>query len=399
VDKKPFMDVRLFTASRQEPLLAQSAFVPPSIKPVEPGRFSGGGAAAAQQPERKRSLLARLLGWGDDPGAYSASESSIKLVEVARFPFAVASMDVAVAPSDRIPRLAVTDGERVYLYKIVDRALEAEWTFYARWLGRVISIQLLDINGDGVLEVLANRYDVRTGMNSVVVGMTGGKPQELTDSYDGILIAVDDKAAGVNRTIWAQRYREESFFSKGTAEQVVERNGKLVKDRNVAVPDAFRATGAAFARLMNKDSAVLVYIDDKGLLHVHTGTEEAWTSTTVVGGGLPKIEVQRYAERGGRSYFYRMEPMPLAVDLDGDGLQEVVIPQNQSETGLLAVLFRGPTGLRLQLVNSGFSGVIAGLGAIPGEDGAPPSLIAGVVRTYGIFKAGGDTQIIMAAQE
>jgi hypothetical protein len=399
VERKPFMDARLFSAARPEPLLTQSAFVPASIKAVQPGRFSGGDSRTVTPERKQRSLLARLLGWGDDPSAYSAADSPIQLKEVARFPFAVVAMDVAVAPGDKIPRLAVTDGERIYMYRVVNRALEAEWTFYARWLGRVISVQLADLTGDGVLEVVANRFETRVGMSSLIVGLHNGKAEELADSYDGLLLAVDDEGKGVRSTLWAQRYVEEGFFNKGKAEQYVLRNGKLARQRTVAVPDQFRATGATFAALMGKDARALAYIDDQGLLRVHTGTEEIWRSTTVVGGGLPKIEVVRYIERGGRSYFYRMEPLPLAVDLDGDGLQEIIVPQNQAESGLLGVLFRGPVGLRFQLVNSGFEGIIAGIGAIPADEGGTPGLIAGVVRYSGILKRGGDTQIIMATQE
>jgi hypothetical protein len=399
IERKPFMDVRLFTTARAEPLFSQSAFVPSSIRPAQPGRFSGTESAAAQPERKTRSLLARLLGWGDDPSLYSASDSPIQLREVARFPFTVTSMDVAIGPGDQIPRLVVTDSERVYLYRIVNRTLEPEWTFYARWLGRVISVQLAELTGDGVLDVVANRFDTRIGMSSLVLGSRNGKAEEVGDVHDGILIAVDEKGTGVRQTLWSQRFREESFFAKGLAQSVVVQNGRLATDRTVPVPDQFRATGATYANLLSKDSRALVFIDDQGRLRVHTGTEEIWRSSTVVGGGLPKIEVVRFLERGGRSYYYRMEPTPLAVDLDGDGLQEIVVPQNQSESGLLAVVFRGPAGLRFQLVNTGFGGIVVGLGALPGEDGGPPALIAGVTRYSGLLQRGGDTQIIIAAQE
>jgi len=398
VDRKPFLETRLFTAGARDPLMTQSAFVPPSIKPVEPGRFSGANAAStpAQTERKQRSLLARLLGWGDDPTAYSAAESPIQLREVARFPFAVVSMDVAVAPDDKVPRLTVTDGERVYVYKIVNRVLEAEWTYYARWLGRVISVQFADLNSDGTLEVVANRFDKRIGMSSLILGLKNGKADALSDTHDGILLAMDDTGAGVRQTLWSQRYREETFFDTGRIERFALTNGKLVKERTVAVPESFRATGATYATLFGKDSRALVYIDSQSRLHVDSATDDIWTSSTVLGGGLPKIEVVRYIERGGRSYFYRMEPTPLAVDLDGDGVQEIVVPQNQNETGLLAIVFKGPAGIRLQLVNSGFEGIVAGFGAIPGEDGGPPSLIAGIVRYASLARRSGDTQIIMA---
>jgi len=88
--------------------------------------------------------------------------------------------------------------------------------------------------------------------------------------------------------------------------------------------------------------------------------------------------------------------MPLAVDLDGDGVEEVVVPQNQLD-GHLAILFRGPAGYRMQTINSGFEGIITGLGAIHGEN--PPTLIAAVVRFNNYFRTQGETQIIMTTGE
>jgi hypothetical protein len=88
--------------------------------------------------------------------------------------------------------------------------------------------------------------------------------------------------------------------------------------------------------------------------------------------------------------------MPLAVDLDGDGVEEIVVPQNQV-SGRLAVVFKGPAGYRFQSVNSGFEGTITGLGAIPGDP--TPSLIVAVTRYYGVISNAGDTQIIMTLPE
>ena len=88
--------------------------------------------------------------------------------------------------------------------------------------------------------------------------------------------------------------------------------------------------------------------------------------------------------------------MPVAIDLDGDGIEEIVVPQNQLE-GHIGIVFRGPAGYRFQSVNSGFEGIITALGAIPGEN--PPTLIAAVVRYNNFLKASGETQIIMTTGE
>jgi hypothetical protein len=400
VQRKPFMDVRVFAGHRPDPAVTAGIFVPPSVRPVQAGTFSGADRAQTPAPERKpRSLLARLLGGDLEAGTYSTGESTIPLKEVAKFPFLVTSMDVAVSPSDGIPRLLVTDSERVYLYKIVNRTLEPEWTHYARSLGRVISVQLAELTGDQILEAVVNRFDTKIGMSSFIIALKNSKPVTLVDNIDGFLYAVDEKGTGVKQTLWMQRYREDSFFNKGVADQMTVRNGSIVKDRPAIVPDAFRATGATFANITGKDNRVLAFIDEQNRLRIVSGTEELWRSSSVVGGGGGKIEVQRYIERGGRSYFYTMEPAPLAVDLDGDGIQEIIVPQNQIEGGVLAVIFKGPAGVRLQQVNSGFEGIIVGMGAVPGEDGGPPTLIAGVSRYRNVFKTAGETQIIMTTPE
>jgi hypothetical protein len=76
------------------------------------------------------------------------------------------------------------------------------------------------------------------------------------------------------------------------------------------------------------------------------------------------------------------------------------VPQNGVREGLLAVVFKGPTGLRLQSINSGFEGGITCLGAYKTEDSSQPTIIAAVVHFNGvILKLSGETQIIMTVPQ
>jgi hypothetical protein len=402
VEKKPYMDVRLFSLPAANALLTTALFVPSEIKATPRGDFSGGGRSRDNQtPNRQRSLLARLLTGELDAGTYSSGESAMPLKEIAKFPFAVVAMDVVVAPADQIARMVVTDGQKVYLYKIVDRVLEPEWTYPGAPNGKVFSVQLADLNGDGVLEVVGNRYDPNPAnlMSSFVLTTRGGKVEALLEGGAEILLAVDEGGDGIKKTLWIQPFAQKGFFKSGDIQRATVRDGRLVPAGRVRVPDSFRATGATFANISGKGTRALAFVDEFQRLRVAVDTEDLWRSATPVGGGGSKLEVMTQIERGGRSYIYQAAPQPLAVDLDGDGIEEIVVPQNQLP-GRLAVVYKGPAGYRFQTVNSGFEGTITALGAIPGEDaGGPPTLVVAVVRYQNFFNTVGDTQIIVTTGE
>jgi hypothetical protein len=402
VQKRPFVEARFLSLPSTTALMTSTAFVPPSVRTARGQRFSSGGERNPAQP-KQRSLLSRILGGELEAGSYSSGESSIPLKEIGKFGFPVTAMDVSVSPKDQIARLVLTDGDRIWLYRVVERALEPEWTYDNRFTkpGRIMSVQLADLDGDGVFEVVANRYhpDPQILLTSFIVGVRNGKPAEILSDGTEFLYAFDADGTGIKRTLWSQGFSAETFFRKGHAVRKVLKADKLVPDGSVRVPATFRATGATMANIAGKAPGPrsLVFIDEHNRLRVSLEFEETFRSSSPVGGGgYLKVEMLKRIERGGRSEFFNFEPMPLAVDLDGDGVDEIVVPQNQLD-GHLAIVFRGPAGYRLQSINSGFEGTITALGAIPGDN--PPTLIAAVVRFNNFLRSAGETQIIMTTGE
>jgi hypothetical protein len=402
VQKRPFVEARFVSLPSTTALMTSTAFVPPSVRTARGQRFSSGGERNPAQP-KQRSLLSRILGGELEAGSYSTGESSIPLKEIGKFGFPVTAMDVSVSPKDQIARVVLTDGDRIWLYRVVERALEPEWTYDNRFTkpGRIMSVQLADLDGDGVFEVVANRYhpDPQILLTSFIVGVRNGKPAEILSDGTEFLYAFDADGTGIKRTLWSQGFSAETFFRKGHAVRKVLKADKLVPDGSVRVPATFRATGATMANIAGKAPGPrsLVFIDEHNRLRVSLEFEETFRSSSPVGGGgYLKVEMLKRIERGGRSEFFNFEPMPLAVDLDGDGVDEIVVPQNQLD-GHLAIVFRGPAGYRLQSINSGFEGTITALGAIPGDN--PPTLIAAVVRFNNFLRSAGETQIIMTTGE
>jgi hypothetical protein len=400
VQKKPFLDVRLFALPGPSTLMTTGLFVPPSVRPAPKGDFSASGQGRGNQTARPQmSLLARLLTGELDSGAYSTGEGAIPLKEVAKFPFVVTSLDVTVAPADKVARMVITEGYKVYLYRIVEHVLEPEWTWTPDASAGVFAVQLADLDGDGVLEVVVNRYHPNPGilLKSAILASRNGKPVVLTADAPQILLAVDVGGDGIKKTLWGQDFKQAGFFKKGEAERLVLRNGALVPDGRVQVPGEFRATGATMSNIGGKDALrSLAFIDEHNRIRVSVANQELWRSSSPVGSGGVKLVVDTQIERGGRSYIYFAEANPVAIDLDGDGIEEIVVVQNQVP-GRMAVVFKGPAGFRFQSVNSGFEGTITGLGAIPGDP--TPSLVVAVTRFYGLLSNAGDTQIIMTIPE
>jgi hypothetical protein len=401
VDTKPYMDVRLYELPRAEAALSTAFFVPPSIRPTTQGsRFSQGGLANPPQA-KQRSLLARLLGRELEAGSYSSGENSIPLKEVARFPFAVLAIDVGVMPKDKIPRLVASDGEKLYMYKVVGTKLEPEWTMSVRSRGRLFSVYLVDLDGDGVFEVVGNRHDPKSGLNSFIIGVKDGKPRYLEDSIEEFLFPVDAKGEGHKQTLWTQRWSKEKFFTQGQADLMAWKNGKLVTERALRVHQAFRPMGAVLSNMNGKDSRVLAFIDEFNRLQMSADSEDLWRSGAAVGGGAITLEQESgvMTNRVMRTAFYKIEPTPLAIDLDGDGVDEVIVPQNVVKEGLIAVVFKGPAGFRLQSIDTGFEGSITALGGFKTDDATQPTIIATVVRYKNILKTAAETQVIMTVPQ
>jgi hypothetical protein len=400
VQAKPYMDVRLFSAADTSPRLTSALFVPPAVKPAgAKGDFSAGAKRDSQTPASQRSFLARLL-FGDlDAGTYSSGESVIALKEVAKFPFVAVGMDIATGSKDKIPRMVITDGERVYLYRITpERVLEPEWTYRADSRAKIFSVQLAELSADGAPYVIVNRFHPLQGIlvNSFILTTKDQKAFVAVQDVSEILLAMDVAGEGVKRVLWAQAFNEEGFFKQGDALRMSLSNGRLASEGRVRVPSAFRATGATYSNISGKGTRALAFIDEFSRLRIAVDTEDAFRSSTQVGGGLGKIGVERQIERGGRTYIYSPEPTPLAVDLDGDGIDEVVVPQNQLP-GRIAVVYKGPAGYRFQTVNSGFEGTVLALGAITAD--GTPALVAAVARYTNFFNTQGETQIIMTTAE
>jgi hypothetical protein len=212
-----------------------------------------------------------------------------------------------------------------------------------------------------------------------------------------LLLAVDERGDGVKKTLLGQKYSDQTFFTKGNATRYLVQDRDVAPEATVVTHDTFRAMGATYSNIGGKDGRVLAFVDEHNRMKIVNGGQELWRSLSVVGGGLPLGMLQTFVQPSFVERPVKIEPNPVAVDLDGDGIEEIVVPVNQEDAGRMAVVFRGPAGYRMQVVNSGFEGMITGLGAV-NEDGVP-ALVAAVAKRVGFLRLQGDSQLLMTVPE
>ena len=163
VQGKPYMEVRFYAFPQHGP--ADQHRRSSCRRPSDRRRRSGRPVLRRAVGRRIRPRPSSGRSWPGCSGATSRPAPT----RAARAPFPCARSPGSPSRSwpwtwrwrrrDRIPRLAVSDGDHVYMYKIIEQRMEPEWTKSVRLLGRTISVQLADLDGDGVLEVVGNRYN------------------------------------------------------------------------------------------------------------------------------------------------------------------------------------------------------------------------------------------------
>ena len=258
-------------------------------------------------------------------------------VPIAQFASELRGFDAADIDGDGRTELVMLSDTRVSLHRVDENRLHPVASYSDRRPGSLLSAQLLRLPESQTLAVVVNRYSSkRGGMDSLLLLLQDDQLIRQQKGLSDILLAVDTDGDGVNETIWGQRFDRQDFFRRGQVRQYEFRNGRLKRQRKLTVPVRFRATGTALAQLGPQGNRQLVFVDDRHSLQVYDGDKRRWASPRNMGGSFVSATLQ--IVRGGGSIEHEQfdfEAIPAVADLDGDGIDEVLVPQNQARFGTL----------------------------------------------------------------
>ena len=304
--------------------------------------------------------------------------------------------DAADIDGDGLTELVMLSDTKVLLYQLQENQLVAIASYSDRRPGTLLSAQLVRFVDEKTLGVVVNRYNPgRRGMDSFFLALNDNQLTRQQKGLRDILLAVDMDGDGVNESIWGQRFDRDGFFRRGQVRQYELRDGRLKRQRKLSLPPVFRATGAALAQLDGPGNRHLVFVDERHNLQVYDGKNRRWKSRANVGGSyvFAAVHIQRSPQIAEQVQF-DFEAIPAVMDIDGDGIDEVLVPQNQARLGVVpnlnlysgghVVLMRQtPQGFALSPISPEFDGIVSGVALLKGHT---PGILVAVSKWEGVLK-------------
>jgi hypothetical protein len=268
----------------------------------------------------------------------------------------------------------------------------------------LLSVQLLRLAAPHTVGIVVNRQVADGTVDSFILTLQGQRLVLLQEHVYDILLAVDTDGDGIKESLWGQLFDQEQFFRRERVRRYALANGTLEPQESVPMPATFRATGATLAKFSAEGPRHLVFVDVWRHLRVYRGEEDLWRSRNEVGGGYTSAEIERTISRDVVKKSFYFEPIPAVVDVDGDGVEEVLVARNAAILGFIpnlnqysggdvVLLRKEKYGFNLLPIGPEFNGVVSGVVALPGS---PRTILIAVSKQKGFLQRGGETTLFLS---
>ncbi len=401
------LETRLVGLAYPRTLLTSSTILaePEAVARAEPERGGRAAEPGRTRPEVRPGLFKEPRkaspGYRLDIAALDLGKT---MKELAALPYLITSMDVSAASNEGSEDIALTDGKKVFVYRLTGEQVELLDQYVPDSGARILTVQYAEVDGKPGQEILVNEF-INNAFDAAILTLRNGHLQILQEHIDALLVAVDTDGDGIKDTIWGQPYDLSEFFSVGRATRYAMVDGKLKRQEQITVPKVFRATGLAMADLNGDGRRDLVLIDESRQLRIYRGKEQLYKSNDRVGGSYSMAQVMRVtSSAGAQPVPYFMEPWLAVADLDGDGREDVILPRNVRSTGGylpnvniysggdVVVLSRKEFGYSITAITPQFDGVISGVAML--RQRSYPTFVIAV--SQGTFFGGGSSVLLIS---
>jgi hypothetical protein len=259
-------------------------------------------------------------------------------------PFQGRAMAVGELSGDGTMKLAISDGQGLYIYDLTKTGIKELWNYPGRGSDNVIAVDAADINKNGVAEIFVTNY-TQSGLRSYVLEYREGKFVKILDEVR-LHFRVLEGPDGTPQLYGQEAGTDLSVGNPfgGPVRRYAWQGNRLVPGEAVPLPKAFNAVyGFALGDLDRDGGSKVMVLDRQDYLRVFDKAGvEIYRSSDHYGGSEQVLE---YYPEGGRSTTQNtsgsaIEPKQIYlqgrmyfVDLLRDGKRQLVLPRNTPSTG------------------------------------------------------------------
>lgn len=310
-------DVQVLSTVRGDTITLASADVKGALPTVARGSARGGGSFAGGETPRIDQIALRSQ----------------------ELPYKAQAMTMGEFTGDGTLKLAVTDGQNLYLYDLTKAGVTLRTTIPGLTTDNVIALDAADINGNGVAEIFVTNYTMNNELRSYVLEYQNGKYLKTWQDV-GLHFRVLEGPGGSPK-LYAQAAGNTTPFA-GPVRQYSWQGGRYGPGEVVPLPKAFpNLYGFSLADLDGDGATKILVLDQQDYLRVFTRSGgEIFRSSDRYGGTETVLEYDPL--RSGPNPHSGIQPIRTLLqgriyyqDIMGDGKKQLVLPRNTPSTGYL----------------------------------------------------------------
>jgi len=255
------------------------------------------------------------------------------------FPFRAIALAVGEVTGDGTMKLAVTDGQGVYIYDIEKAGIKQIASIPGLTSDNIVALDAADINQNGVAEIFVTNFTSNGGLKSYVLEYQNGKFVKIWQDVKLYFRVMEGPTGGAQ--LYAQTSGDDKPFD-GPVRRYTWQGKGYGPAETVALPKAFpNLYGFALADVDGDGAPEILVLDQLDYLRVFDrGGSEIYKSSDRYGGTEHGIDYD--PDRTGFTSRAGIQPKRVLLqgrmfyqDIMGDGKKQLLLPRNTPSTGYI----------------------------------------------------------------